>query len=139
MSLSNVYQALRVAYLEGNFFTSAKTEFENLAFTPPTAEAWASFYFVPSQPVVATLGTRGDDRYDGFVQIDLNYPLNSGANPVRAMGDSITNRFTAGRRFSYSGQEVVIVSCGCSQGRVVNSFYRVSVTVVFYAFVTRQN
>lgn len=137
MSLSNCEAAFLKAYKDGAFFTDAKTQYENLAFTTPTGEAWAAFYFVPSQPVVATLGAGGSDRLDGFVQIDLNYPANKGTKDVRDKADALRSLFTAGARFSYSGQEVIVASCGRSQGRIVNGFFRVSVTIVFYAHITR--
>ena len=137
MSLSNCEAALIQAYKAGAFFTDANTQFENLAFTPPSATPWAAFYFVPAQPVVATLGAGGSDMLDGFVQIDLNYPANKGTKEVRDKAEALRSVFTAGARFSYSGQEVVIVSCGRSQGRIINGFYRVSVTIVFYAHINR--
>lgn len=137
MSLSNVESALVKAYTDAAFFTNAKTQFENIAFTPPTAEPWAAFYFVPAQPVVATLGAGGSDRLDGFVQIDINYPADKGTKDAKEKADAFRNVFKAGARFSYSGQEVIIVSCGRSQGRIVNGLYRISVTVVFYAHITR--
>jgi len=137
MSDSKINSALIQAFVAGAFFAQDKTQWENAAFTPPTAEPWAAVYFVPSQPVVATLGQGGMDRHDGFFQIDINFPANTGTKQCSDKADSIQNAFTVGKGVSYSGQEVKIVSCGRSQGRIVNGFYRVSLTVVYYAHVTR--
>lgn len=137
MSISNVESALVKAYTDGAFFTTPKTQFENMAFTPPTGEPWAAVYFLPADPVVATLGAGGQDRLDGLFQIDINYPANTGTKLAKAKAEALRNTFTAGSRFSYSGQEVVISNCGRSPGRITNGFYRVSVSVFFYAHVTR--
>lgn len=137
MSVAKIQSALAQAFLATGLFPETNIQQENVEFEAVSGEPWAALYFFPGQPTVATLGQHGDDRFDGFLQIDVNFPTNSGAGAALAMGDSLRTTFTAGARLSYSGQEVVIVNCGCSQGRIVNGFYRVSVTVVFYAFVTR--
>jgi len=139
MSASKIRSALVNAYVAGNFFSKQNTQWENVAFSPPKETPWAAVYIVPTQPAVATLGPNGTDRHDGFLQIDLNYPLNKGTKDVSDKADSVENTFTAGRRFAYSGQEVIISSCGRSQGRKVDGFYRVSVTAYWYAHVTRNS
>lgn len=138
MSLQKIKTALATAYKAAGFFTDANTAIENVAYTPPTNDTpWARLHFVPNQPDVATLGAGGEDRVDGFFQIDLNYPLNTGDKAANDKADAIRLVFTAGARFAYSGQEVVIASCGRSQGRVQDGFWKVVVTVAFYAYITR--
>lgn len=137
MSEVKVNSALVKAFTDGNFFASGKVGYENAGFVPPTDSPWAQVFFVPTSRYVATLGRHGQDRLDGFLQIDLNYPLNSGTAWIGAKAVAIGNVFTVGARFIYEGQEVIVSSCGRSQGRVVNNFYRVSITVMFYAHITR--
>lgn len=136
MSIEKVRSALVEAFTEGNFFTSENIAGENQKFTPGT-QPWAKLFFSPSQPTVATLGLGGQDRWDGFLQIDLNYPTDEGTADIGAKALAIINTFTAGKRFAYSGQEVVIANCGRSQGRISNGYYKVAITVVFYAHITR--
>lgn len=137
MSIQKVRSAIAQAFVTGAFFPAPAVAWENVDFTPPNDAPWASFFFVPSQPAVATCGPDGQDEVPGFAQIDLNYPLNGGTQDIESKFEDIRNVFTAGARFVYQGQEVVIRSCGRSQGRVVNSFYRVSITVAFYAHINR--
>lgn len=137
MSFSNVKLALINAYIGGNFFDEAHTAYQNKKFTPPTGEPWAQVTFVPAQPTVATLGLGGRDRITGFLQIDLNYLTDTGEQAADAMFNRLRNLFTVGSRFVYGGDEVVIRSCGCSQGRIVNNYYKVSVTVYFYSDIQR--
>lgn len=124
------------AFKDGGFFAKADTAFPNMAFTPG-ANAWCKLAFLFADPVVATLGLHGADRFDGFFQIDLNYPLNTGDKAVKDKADALRNAFTAGVRFTYSGQEVIVTNCGRSQGRIIEGYYRVSVTVYFYAHINR--
>ncbi len=136
-SITVVRAALFKAFLDAEIFDPSKIAFENVAFTPPNKTPWCSLFFVPTQPTVGTLGPEGTDRLNGFVQIDLNYPLNSGTAEIEEKADYIEKLFTAGFRPAYSEQEVVVRSCGRSQGRIVNGFYKISMTVYFYADVKR--
>lgn len=137
MSMATVESALIKAFVDANFFAQALVQWPNVKFEPPVTGAWAAVYFLPSQPFVATLGTGGEDEVPGILQIDLNFPPNSGTKGCNDKYEAIKNVFTAGARFAYSGQEVVIRSCGRSQGRIVNNFYCTVVTIAFYAYVNR--
>lgn len=137
MSIAKVRSALVQAFVTGSFFNQTEVAYENKKFDPPKDKPWAAFFFVPIQPVVFTLGTGGYDEQRGFVQIDLNYPTDDGEKDVAAKADAIRDAFKAGFQFSYSGQEVRIVSCGRSQGRSINNYYRVSITIQFLAFIVR--
>lgn len=136
MSTTKVRAALVTAFRGGSFFADSKVQWENMKFDPP-AEAWAAFFFLPSQPEVATLGTAGEDELNGLIQIDLNYPLHSGEKDVAAKFESIRALFRPGYSFAHEGQTVTIRSCGRSNGRVVNNYWRVSVSVFYYAYIIR--
>jgi len=62
---------------------------------------------------------------------------------VTVKPDSTTNYinvaqyFKAGTRLAYGGQQVQIQSCGRSQGRLVDGFFRVSMTINWTAYVPR--
>lgn len=136
-SISNIRSALFKAFMDATFFAQSEVEFPNIKFVPPTDKPWAKLSFVPIQPVVASLGAGGTDEQKGFLQIDLNYAQGSGEKEALAKFEAVRNLFTAGRRFAYSSQEVIVLSCGCAQGRIVDGFFRLSITVQFYAHVTR--
>lgn len=138
MSLADARNALAQGFTDGNFFPPADVAWENVTFAPRTGDKpWAKFTFVPTQPFPDTLGQGGLDRVDGFVQIDLNYPIGDGDSAAMDMYVEIAARFKAGARFTSNGQTVVIVSCGRSQGREFSGFYRISVTINFYAQIQR--
>lgn len=136
-SIAKCRSALTQAFTDLALFEQENVQWENQKFTPPTDEAWAAFFFLPAQPGVATLGPDGADNQEGLIQIDLNYAPDSGTAEIEANVETLRNAFTAGARFVYEGQAVTIKSCGRNQGRIVNNFFRVSVSVYFYAHVNR--
>lgn len=137
MSQQNVKRALLEGFDAGAFFARTETQYENIAFDPPADKPWCALWFLPAQPGVASLGAGGTDNAPGIFQVDLNYALNGGDKEIGDKADAIRNVFKAGSRFAYSGTEVIIRSCGRSQGRVVGSYFRVVVTIAFYAHVNR--
>lgn len=113
------------------------TSYENEPFQAPSDAKWGQVHFMPNIPSVETLGAEGEDIVDGIVQIDLNYPVKTGSVASREDFDKIRDIFSAGSRPVYSGQEVVILRCGRSQGRVIDGWYRVSITIAWYALIWR--
>lgn len=111
---------------------------ENAKFEKPSdGSPWAAAHILYNQPSVATLGAEGEDAHDGIVQIDLNYPLGKGEAAVRAKADQVTSFFRAGRRLPYQGVYATVASCGRSRGREVDGWYRVSMTITWFARVPR--
>lgn len=109
----------------------------NEEFTPPEADEWARVSFVPSQPFVFTLGDEGNDQVDGFLQISLMFPQGLGTQVSYKRFDGLRDVFYAGAKYTFESQDVVIRSCGMSQGRNDDGWYRVDVTVFWYAFLSR--
>jgi hypothetical protein len=86
-----------------------------------------------------TQGEEGKDEFTGILQIDLNQPKNTGDSEVRKGLGPLENYFTAGRALSKDGEDAIITSVGRIPGRVVDDrFYRMSVSVSWYARVQRQ-
>lgn len=111
---------------------------ENAPFDKPEPQSpWAAVHIIMNQPFVATLGAEGQDGHDGILQIDLNYPLNTGEAAVTAKADELSDFFKAGKRLAHSGVELTVASCGRSRGREVDGWYRVSMTIAWFARVSR--
>jgi hypothetical protein len=127
--------ALIQAYTDGAFGLAWASE--NRDYEPTAGTAWAEIYMLPNQPSVASLGDDGLDIHDGVMQINLNYPAGQGAGGANQKATAIRNYFYAGRSFAYSGQSVEIVSCGRGPGRVIDSWYRVPVTLFYRAWTSR--
>jgi hypothetical protein len=110
---------------------------ENAPLTKPTNAKWGQVFFLPNQPSVETLGLIGQDGVDGIMQIDMNYPQNSGAAAADSDFETVRGSFKAGTSLTASGQVVTIISCGRSSGRLVDQWYRVSFTVGWRALIPR--
>ena len=132
---ANVRSALIQGYLDAA--VGLPTAYENAKFDKPTDTPWAAVFILPNQPVVASLGSSGQDDHRGIMQIDLSYPLGSGEEDLQAKVDLLCQHFTAGKRLVYNAQEVILGPSGRSGGRSVDGWFRVSVTVPWQARVSR--
>jgi hypothetical protein len=138
MSEQDVRSALVEAYKFAlNDPAVPPTEWENVAFDPKGLTLWTSFIFMPTQPFAVTLGDNGEDEMRGFIQIDINVPNNTGEKPLFDVLSKLQDFFTAGRALAYNSGTATIISCGVSPGRKVDSWFRRSVSVYFYARTSR--
>lgn len=110
---------------------------ENRSFDPSNKSFWCSFYYLPNIPDVRTIGQKGFDEIDGFIQIDFNIPKDSGEGLLPQWEDKVRKFFHAGRVFSHEGQYVIVTSAGMSQGRHVDSSFRKSATIYFKSQLQR--
>lgn len=136
MSLSNVRSAIAKAFTDSAIFGANDIQWENKKFTPPNKK-WAAFWNFGGEPLAGTLGEGGVNKVESFVQVDLNYPQDSGEKEANADYETLESIFTVGARLSYSGQQVTITCCGRTNGRIKNNFWCVPVTIYFYAHINR--
>ena len=153
MRFLDIRNALVLSWIDGDF--GLDTAYPNKKHSPGT-DPWAGLFVVPAQPGVSTLGDEGMDRHDGFLQIDLNHPLNSGDQTAIGLADQIAKRYKAGQRFEapalsqtlqldFIAQEylvwdplkVLIRSCGYEQPRRVENWSRTTMTIYYSAWVSR--
>jgi len=130
MSFNSTPSALIARYRSGAFFADALTAYPNATFTKPTAStAWASVFVIPA--TTAPLSIRDSDEMAGVFQIDLNYPINSGAGGAQAKADAIRAHFRRGTVLS--GVELGTVSV--ANLGPVDGWYRVAVSIAYRSFV----
>ena len=110
---------------------AADIAWENVHFDPAGLPVWARVSFVPNQPGVVTLGSQGLDRGNGFFQIDMNIPVGTGDATLRAWYELARAYFIAGRVFTQTGQSAIVLSCGETPGRMVDNWFRKSITVFY--------
>ena len=120
-----------------NMVKEQRVAYENRDFEIPDEGIWAGVFFVPNKVVVGTLGDIGLDVVDGLLQIDLNGPLNSGDGDLSEAADDLRCHFPAGKNFTFAEQNVTVSSASRSNGRVAHEFYRISVTIAWYARLLR--
>lgn len=110
---------------------------ENVPAKPNHDSTWIGLTYIPNIPFVTTLGDGGEDEINGILQLDIYVPTGSGEKEALDIVDVLRSYFTAGRRISYSGQEVVIQNCGRSDGFISNNFFRIPVSVIWYSRLIR--
>lgn len=123
-----------------------EVEWPNFKFTPPQANTgvfeqpvWAKVSIVNNQAEPVTQGLEGKDQMEGFLQIDLNQPKDTGDSEVRTALAALENYFTAGRSLTMDGESAVIQGVGRLPGRIIDDrYYRVSLNVSWYARIQRQ-
>jgi len=137
MSLFKIRSALATAFSSGGF--DLPVNYDNAKKVDVKCDLpWCEFYFIPTQPVVSTLGDQGEDEHLGIVQINLNYPINEGMGNLLKKADDIRAVFKAGTSLTYQTQVVRITSCGISRAaQVVNGFYQSILTIEFRALTAR--
>lgn len=136
MSLNDVQHALLQAVSQT--LESWPLAEENKPFRPQGGRKWAAVHFLPRLPAAAALGENGSDEVRGLVQIDLNYPTATGTDQARRDFELIRQAFHAGARFDHSGQQVLITNCGRAVGQHTDGYYRVPVTISWFAHIERR-
>ena len=135
MSLGGAQYALTEAVLTALGTTPVARE--NVVFVKPSNSKWAEIFWMSNQPRGFTLGDTGQDKATGIVQVDFHYPAGSGDAAATADTDTFRAAFKAGHGFIHDGQSIVISDCGAPHRRKEDNWFIVSVTVGWYALVTR--
>jgi hypothetical protein len=139
MSARNIEKALLTSWVAfaGDSNTYIDTAYENDNFEPINGTPWAQVFFLPEQPKAVTLSGTGEDEHTGIFQINLNYPKSAGAGAASDMAALIFEHYQAGARFAFSGQEVLVLSCGRAGGRNDGDWYIVPITIDFLSRTAR--
>lgn len=98
---------------------------------------WLQLFNLRAESSPVTLGDAGEDNHPGVLQIDINYPKGKGTGDVLSKADEFASFFTAGKSLLYNTQEVKVLSSSLSPGRYVGGYYRVSLSINYYARTTR--
>lgn len=138
MSEMNIDSALVSAAMAalGSGYTG-RTAFEGKDFAPPSSGKWAGIYNLRASADVVTLGVGGEDEHSGVLQIDLSVPENTGTGILLTDSDALRAYFVAGRRFTYSGQCVLVRRCDISSIRQVGGYLRISASVTYSSRTVR--
>jgi len=138
MSQAKIEEALRTAFLAALPAAVNNTAFENQLFNPEGRAKWFVFNCLPNVPEVATLGSAGQDSFDGIAQIDINIGLGQGKQGIEADVEALRKAFRAGNRLIRDNVSVTIKSCGRNgSGRKADAFYRYTLTISWESRITR--
>lgn len=137
MSVGDIRSALAQSFEDGNF--SLPIVYENTDdYSPQASQPWCEFYFVPNSPVALTLGDEGQNEHTGFVQINLNYPLNSGIGDSMDKVEAIMTAFKIGSDHTHNSQTVTVTKCGQNRGgQTKDGFYQSIISIEWRALTPR--
>lgn len=133
MSQANISAAFEVAL---NAMSPAlATAWCNASYAPPAVSvpyqvAWMMF----AKPGNREMGRRYEEN--GYLQINLMYPVQFGDGAARARGELLRQTFYCGKTFSSGGQTVDVHGTpDIGNGQVEGSRWKVVVKIPFHAFV----
>lgn len=104
---------------------------------PAVTAPWAAWFNLPASTDVASLGSGGADETVGVFQVDLNYPLNKGTEPILAAVQKLRDYFVAGRRLVYQGQCVKVERVTRNNLRPVDGWQQTNVSIFYSAYTVR--
>jgi hypothetical protein len=105
------------------------TQFEGKAFDPPQEAPWAALFVLPASNAPAGLGVHAPLEHVGILQIDLNYPLDTGAPDMLKDADTASAAFEPGKSFTFDGMQVNFERCQRSSIRRSDARLTVSLSV----------
>jgi hypothetical protein len=112
---------------------------ENVAFTPKTNETHVRVNFVPTESKETARFKSAMVRETGFYQIDVYAPQDQGTSSVDTLVEGLRAHFNRGRVLSDSNNNRVNIrdTPKTSQGRREGGYYRVTITVDWFAHFTQ--
>lgn len=139
MSASKVRKAfvIHVENIAAGLPGNPPVSWPNKTFKPPGGLPWLQFNWIPAGRRAVTLGDQGEDELVGIVQIDINTPQGDGDAVMENLLSLLEEEFIAGQVVIHDGQPATIESCSRLPSRNVDPFYRSSLSVNYYARVTR--
>lgn len=123
------------AALEGalNSMTPAlATAWENASYAPVTGTPYQAAFILMPEPVNIEIGTAY--RQDGYMQVNLLYPLNAGPAAAEARAELIRTAFPRAASFTVSGVTVhITTTVHIGNGRTESDRYFLPVRIPFHA------
>lgn len=110
---------------------------ENRKFDTQKKELWSSVFYRPNAPVARTIGPGGFDEINGFMQIDFNIGTDEGEAALISWKKKARLFFHGGRYFRNNGHSVIVTSSFFGNSRLVENYFRQSLTVAFKSHVKR--
>lgn len=110
---------------------------ENMHFKAGNKDTWARVSLLPAASAGGTIGHGGFDQESGILQIDINIPQGKGDSELILWDTKRRVFFHGGRTFSVGGHSVLVKTSEISQGRIIEGFYRKSISVNYISYLKR--
>ena len=133
MSLTNIDQAFVNEFIAQGF--GLDIAHENTDYEPTAGTEFVSIRLLPND--VTPLSYTNSDETDGIFRIILNWPQGEGAIQAKNKADEIISAFKIGTKLSYSSQKVTVTTAYREIGEAIDGWYRIIVSIGYYAVVSR--
>lgn len=130
---TKIDQAFINAFVNGSFGLSIAHE--NMYFNPTAGTEYAELINIPNN--TTALSMVESDQTDGVFRIILRWPINEGSINVKLKADEILSAFSLGDRICYDGQCSTITSTARQKGVAQDGWYKVIITIGYYAIIGR--
>lgn len=108
----------------------------NKAYTPTEGTPFLQAFAFFSEPTQASLGTSGLNRLDGYMQIDVNVPVNEGRTSVNPILAELRGIYKRGTTLTNADISVKCVTVWESSPFAGDGWYVVPIQVRWYAYTT---
>lgn len=113
---------------------SLSTAYENVPFTPTQGTPYQAVFVMSAEAVNTEIGTAYTEQ--GYLQVNLQYPLNTGPGAAEARAELIRAAFPRGRSITSGSVTVHITNTvQIGNGRVEDDRYFLPVRIPFHANV----
>lgn len=123
------------AALEGALAVASPlpTAWENFPFSAPLNEPYQRATLMPARPMMLDANWNLH-REQGFLQVNLCYPLEGGSSPAQARAVALQEAFFAGRSI-LAGSNIVVIDGTpyVAPGLVEDTLYTIPVRIFYYA------
>lgn len=132
MSLAAVRSALETAL--ATISPSISTAYENVPFKPVVGTPYQAVFLLTAEPDNPEMGGLYTER--GFLQVNLNYPLDTGPADAVARAALIRAKFPRAAAFVSAGITVTITKTPeVAPARIENDRYLVPIRIRFHAHI----
>lgn len=135
MSFAEIDQALIKAVYAGAF--DLPVALENVPYSSENGAPYIAVFNLPAPVIESTLGAGGCELHSGLLQLNLNYPQDTGTTAIKTKANVIRVWFKNGATFTAGGISARIKNTSIAQIIVDGGWCTLPVTVEYYAHTTR--
>ena len=132
MSLS-IDDAFVQAFIDEDF--GLPIAHENMAYEPTAQTAYAEIFVIPGPR--RPLSIVETDETSGIFRVILRYPVDSGSITAKTKAEAIIAAFPVNSTVTSGSQTARVTSIDRSRGYPEDGWYKLTVTILYQAFITR--
>jgi len=121
-----MYESI-VSYFETQWANRTPVVYENKSYSPSTRASWIRFRVFDGLKIPASIGSNMAYRTNGYVNVLINVPEDSGTKIAKLLADEIIKIFVARQIGSVTFRNIEKHDLG-----VWDSFYQISVNIYFW-------